>query len=108
MSGENEDTQNTELEAQFRKRCETVVPKIDAWIMAANKARDEAVSLADEHGIPFYSSGVSSISQAYVPSSFERNGYNELDSDLVEELTGISSYQVSESYGGGWQASQIC
>lgn len=105
MMDENEDTKNTELENEFKKLIETVGKQIAAKVAEADRLMDEAIELADEHGIPFYSSGISQLGQAYVPNSFTEK-FSELDRTLVEELTDVSEYTLDEAYG--WQHSQVC
>jgi len=92
------------LDLEFQTLVETVGKEIDAKIEQASKLLSEATALADQHGIPFYAF-VSELGQAYVPESFE-DKWGSLDKEDVEELTGVSSYDLESAYG--WKHSDVC
>lgn len=99
---EIEETEDTsELEAEFQAHWEKYEDKIQKHVQDAYDALEKAVNLADEHGIPFYSS-VSFLGQNYTPAILEQ--FSELDQEKIDEITGL----YSEYPGEGWQHSGIC
>lgn len=92
----------SQLEKEFRQLCQEHIPEIRSKIEQATKLLNEACQIADKHGIPFRST-ISHIAQPYIPSGF--SAYDELDSDLLEELTNV---YPSEVECGGWQHSAVC
>lgn|SRR5512147_2148002 len=94
-----EDT--SELEAEFKAHWEKYEARIQKHVAEAEKALQKAVDLADEQGIPFYSS-VSFLGQNYTPSVLEK--FSELDQEVIDDITGTYN-----EYGGeGWQHSDVC
>ncbi len=99
----NEDT--SPLEQEFRTLMETVGEQIKGKVSEANRLLGEAVALAVEYGIPF-NSNISQLGQNYVPASF-RSKFPDVDAEVVEELTGVSTYRLDAS-ADGWEESQLC
>lgn len=94
-----EDT--SELEAEFQAHWEKYEAKIQALVEKAHEALTKAVAIADEQGIPFYSS-VSFLGQNYTPAVLPQ--FSDLDQDKIDEITGTYN-----EYGGeGWQHSDVC
>lgn len=89
------------LEEEFNKIVQEKSVLIDAKLKQANMLLKEAIDIAEENGIPFYSN-VSHISQTYTPESFASK-WGELDSEVFDEL-GI----YPGEYGGGWDHSAVC
>jgi len=91
------------LESEFQKVYEDNIILIRAKVAQASKILNEAISIAEEHGIPF-DSNISEIGQQYTPESFHKK-WNSLDDEKLAEL-GLYIY-VSE-YNTGWENSAIC
>lgn len=94
------------LDAMFEGLVETIGKDIQEKINAAQKLMQEAESLADQHGIPFYSA-YSGLGQAYVPSSFYTK-FKGIDLELAAEITNVGSWDLDNEYSDGWQHSAIC
>ncbi len=94
---------NKQLEEEFLALVSSIGEQIKAKIRIAEQALDEAVDLADKHGIPFYSE-VSQIGQSYVPDSFDER-FESLDKETVADLLDISEYNLNHM---GWRHSQVC
>lgn len=100
----------SDLEQKFRDVVEKVKVEIDAHLSEAAKSIRKAEKLAEEHGVPFYSS-VSPLSQEYVPSTFEEK-FGELldaedddgDNEVLEGILGFTPDCETE----GWQHSAVC
>lgn len=91
-----------ELEAEFKKVVEAHQSKIDEQLAIAAKAIAKAEKISEKYGIPFYS-GVSPLSQPYYPSSFSTK-FGGLDSGFVSDITGTYNEYDSE----GWRHSSVC
>lgn len=100
------------LAEDFKKVVEAHSAEIDALVAAARAKLKEATALSEKHGIPFYSSGISAVGQAYRPKAFDK-----IKSDIEDECDklGLEAYEVfdeilPEGMGEyrGWQASAIC
>jgi hypothetical protein len=99
----DESEENTEaLEKEFLSARDKAMDLIEKKIAKAHKALDEALDIAEEYGVPFYSS-ISPLSQNYTPDSFyEKFG-------PIEDIAGeISGYENSPGEYGGWQHSAVC
>jgi hypothetical protein len=92
------------LEKEFEQLMDSVGEQIKAHVRAAQQAIQLAVNLADDHGIPFFTT-VSEIGQPYVPYSF-RDKWADLDPHYVADLTEIGAHELARS--GGWNTSQVC
>jgi hypothetical protein len=97
------DIEETELEKQFKETVESVQKQIKEKMEVARFAIREAVSLAEQHGVPFYAN-ISPLGQTYWPSSFYGK-FGKLDSDVVFD---IASAWTDEVEYGGWQHSAVC
>lgn len=113
---------NAKLEEEYNRLVKSVEEnkaKIEEQLELAGDALNKAVELSEEHGIPFYS-GVSFLSQPYVPSTFRQKFENLLDYDCendddeedmeeidekMYELFDVSSHDLSEE---GWKHSAVC
>jgi hypothetical protein len=95
---------DNDLEKEFKDLNDTIGKEIDNKINEASKLLREAVELANKHGLPFYAY-VSELGQPYVPESFEEK-WSDLNKEDVEELTGVSSYDLESAYG--WKHSDVC
>lgn len=103
MTDENESI--SEIEAEFTRLIDAHWAQISKKLEESDAALTEAMRLAREYGIPF-SSSVSHIDQAYIPDSYKEK-FEKLGTNFVEALTGVSEYDLENSYGG-WQHSSIC
>jgi len=107
MSNQDQDdsdvpAEETALEKQYREACEKHMPEIERLVAEARAKLAEACNLADEHGILFYSNGISGVGQKYSPSKFE-DLYDGISNDFLEALNGT----YKPEYGGsGWEFSQ--
>lgn len=92
--------EDTEFEREFRLKAPGILDLIQEKIAIADKAIDEAVALAEEHGVSF-SASVSPLSQSYIAGSAS-DKWPEVSSEFMKEIT--------EAYGeyDGWQHSQVC
>jgi hypothetical protein len=93
---------DTELEREFRNTAPEALSLIQENIEAAIVALEKAVSISEKYGVPF-SSGVSFISQCYVPESLA-SLHPDIDKELVNSIT--DSYSDSEY--AGWEHSAVC
>lgn len=74
------------------------------------KALREAEALADKHGVPFRS-GISPLSNSYVPNSFSKSKFAALERDVVCDIAGVWGEYISDmlsGYGNGWLHSAVC
>lgn len=100
------------LADDFKKVVETHSPEITALVAAARAKLKEATALADKHGIPFYSSGISAVGQQYRPRSFDaikagiQKECDDSDTDEYDVFDEILPDGMGEHRG--WQASAIC
>jgi len=90
------------LEEEFKALVESVGKEIDKKVQESAEALNEACRLAEQHGIPFYSS-VSHISQNYVPNSFP-DKFGHIDPDFVQAVTEV--YNTADA--SGWEHSAVC
>lgn len=95
--------QQDPLELEFKALVDSIGKEIDAKVAAAEKLLDEAVELADRHGIPFYPR-ISALRQPYVPASFKER-FGTLDKEEVSDLLEMSEYNLGHV---GWRRSQLC
>lgn len=106
--GEEEDVstygvhvEDSEMERHFR---DAVVPdatkRINEKLALAEKYLQEACDISEETGVPF-STGISFLSQSYVPGSFEEK-FPEIDRDFMQEVC-----DVYNEYDG-WEHSAVC
>jgi hypothetical protein len=98
------DSEDSELERQFRTTVNSVSDQIHKKLDEASAALSEAVALSEKHGIPF-SASVSFLGQSYFPTSFPGK-FGELDSDFVSGITGAYTEYYGE--GVGWEHSDVC
>jgi len=92
--------EDSPLEREFRLKAAEVGALIGAKLAIAEQAIDEAVAIAEEHGISF-SAGVSPLGQSYMAESA---------SDKWPDLSKEFMNGVTDSYGeyDGWQHSAVC
>ncbi len=96
-----EESDTSELEAEFKAHWEKHEAEIQKHVDKAYKSLQKAIALADEHGIPFYSS-VSFLGQNYTPAVLKK--FADLDQQTIDDITGTYN-----EYGGeGWQHSDVC
>lgn len=95
----------SELEKLFFETTKTTQPQIEEQLDIANKALAEAERLAEQSGVPFYSS-VSRISQCYVPRSHS-DKFPDLDRGFVSDAVGVYVRDYLD-YGYGWEHSAVC
>jgi hypothetical protein len=95
---------DSELEREFKVLQQTIGKEIEGKLETAAKLIKEACDIADEHGYPFYSS-VSVLGQEYIPSSF-KNRFEGMSPETIENLVGISAYDIE--YAHGWKHSAVC
>ncbi len=98
------DDNEKQLENEFLALCSTIGEQIKLKVALAEKNLAEAVELADKHGIPF-DSGVSEISQSYVPPLFGER-FGTLDKETVASLLNMSQWDLD--HNNGWERSAIC
>lgn len=93
-------TEDTEFEREFRLKAPAILDLINEKLAIADKAIDEAVAIAEEHGISF-SAGVSPLGQSYIAGS-AADKWPEVSKEFMNGIT--------EAYGeyDGWQHSQVC
>jgi hypothetical protein len=103
---ENETETETELEKEFSKVAGETLDKISEFLDTARKALNAACKLSEENGIPF-TSGISHISQSYIPSSLF-NKWEDVDHSIVERETSVEAYEIEEYGGNGWVHSDVC
>ena len=106
MRHDNEDEHMSALEAEF----ESLVKGphgtlLEEKLKQASKLLDEAVALADEHGIPFQ--GISFVRNPYIPQKFI-DKFQELDSDFVDRLVDVSMYGEYGRYAGWQHSDALC
>lgn len=111
MSNDN-DQENDELSPlaqEFEQLCETVQAQIDEKLDQAMAALREAQKLADQHGVPFRS-GISPLTNSYVPANFKKTKFAELDTSTVCEIAGVWGEYIRDmfEYDGGWLHSAVC
>lgn len=92
--------EDSEFEREFRIKSREITDLIGEQLAIADKALDEAVAIAEAHGVSF-SSGVSPLSQSYIANSAKEK-WPEVSERFMNEIT--------EAYGeyGGWQHSAVC
>jgi hypothetical protein len=90
------------LETEFKKAYEENIILINAKLSQASKLLGEAITIAEEHGIPF-ESNISELGQTYTPESFkEKWNLGKRDPVLVD--LGI----YIDEYACGWEHSAVC
>ncbi len=94
------DPEDNEMERLFRNSIKVTTTRIDEKLALASKYLREAVEISEETGIPF-STGISFLSQAYVPRSFEGK-FPDVNRELMSSLC-----EVHNDYDG-WQHSAVC
>lgn len=94
--------EDSEMERDFRKAVHYADELIQAKLDEASAAINEAVKIAERHGIPFRSH-VSPISNHYYPRSLEQK-FEGLDKEFVQTIT--DTYNEYESTG--WKHSAVC
>lgn len=92
--------EDSPLEREFRLKANEVGNLIGAKLAIAEQAIDEAVAIAEEHGISF-SAGVSPLGQSYMAASADEK-WPDVSRRFRDEIT--------EAYGeyDGWQHSAVC
>lgn len=92
--------EDTEYEREFRLKAPEILDLINEKLAIADKAIDEAVAIAEEHGVSF-SASVSPLGQSYLAASAEEK-WPEVSKKFMSEIT--------ETHGeyDGWQHSQVC
>ena len=95
--------EDSALEREFRIKCREVDALIQEKLAIADKAIDEAIAIAEEHGIPFNAS-VSQLSQSYRTRSFPSK-WKGVSEAFADEIT--DSYSDGGGYYG-WVHSAVC
>ncbi len=91
------------LEAEFTKVFNEHHGEIQAKLTAASQLIEEAVKLAEQHGIPFRpDEEIMFCRPSYFPASFDKK-FKGLDWDFLYDLTEASGGQYD-----GWHLSQVC
>jgi hypothetical protein len=102
------DKEMADLADEFEALCTKVQPQIIEKLAKARELIDEAVALAEEHGVPFMGSP-SRLRNAYVPESFSSSKFAKLDEEIVQEIAGVYGEYMSEVLdSGGWLHSAVC
>lgn len=91
---------DSEIEREFRLAAPDVLEKINEYLQKADAALDKAVALSEKHGIPF-SSGISPLSQSYLPGSFAEK-FPGVSRDIMSSVA-----DASNEYEG-WEHSAVC
>lgn len=92
-----------DLEEDFARVCKQHLPQIHEKLNAAAKLINEAEAISEEHGVPFRPQhDIMFCTPSYIPASFKQKWGEDLDYDLIYELT-----DAGGSYDG-WQQSQTC
>jgi ATP-dependent protease HslVU (ClpYQ) ATPase subunit len=99
---QEEEAKRSTLENDFRNIVNIHREEISSKLHEAEALLDEAVKIAEEHGIPFYAN-VSPISQNYTPRSF-REKFSDVDSEVIYEV--LNGDGPGRSVG--WQHSAVC
>ncbi len=73
--------------------------EIDQKIVIAQEALNEAESISEKYGVPFYSN-VSPLGQDYRPASFDEKWNSPIDE--------IDEYDLDLPEYEGWQHSMVC
>lgn len=106
-----EETENSELEEEFAKHCESVGKQISEKLAIARQALKEATDLADQHGVPFHA-GISPLRNSYVPKNFPgKSKFAKLDQEVICEIAGVWGDYIGEMFDnsyGGWVHSAVC
>lgn len=89
-----------DLELEFMEACNKANHLINKKIEIATKALDEAVSIAEEYGVPFYAR-ISPVGNTYTPIKFKQK-YDSIDRDL------LSANEIDYSGYSGWEHSAVC
>jgi hypothetical protein len=97
------ETNFEQLVEKFKSLCDEVSPKIQSHLDKARKELDRAVELSEKHGIPF-SAGVSLLGNNYMPRSFKKSEFKDLDEKVISDLTDV---YIDGSYPG-WEYSAVC
>ena len=92
--------EDSEYEREFRIKSREISDLIHEKLAIADKAIDEAVAIAEEHGVSF-SAGVSPLGQSYMAASAMEK-WPEVSKRFMSEIT--------ETHGeyDGWQHSAVC
>lgn len=98
-----------QLANEFETLCTDVQKQIKAKIEVARQALREAQELAEQHGVPFRS-GISPLSNSFVPASFGKSKFRNLDREMIGEIAGVWGEFIDELYDGcgGWLHSAVC
>ena len=88
----------SELDEEFKKIIEVVMPQIKDKIEKARALLMEACELSESNNIPFTSS-ISYGSNKYIP--YEANKWMDVDSGLMYDLTGVYNDELEND--SGWQ-----
>lgn len=92
--------EDNEFERAFRVAADSAADRINEKLDLASQYLSEACKISEETGVPF-SSGISFLSQSYMPGSF-RDKFPEVDTEFRNSIT--------DAYGeyDGWQHSAVC
>ena len=96
-----------QLADEFETLCTDVQKQINAKMDVARQAIRDAVAISEQHGVPF--SGLSFLSNSYVPSSFKDSKFKNLDQEIIGDIAGVyDSYGNGTFEYGGWVHSAVC
>jgi hypothetical protein len=109
-NSEEADPFEAPLAKEFAQLCQDVGKEIGVKVAEAHKALQEAQEIADKHGVPFRS-GISPLNNSYVPGSFGKSKFAQLDHEVVCEIADVWGDYIGDllgSYYGGWVHSAVC
>lgn len=93
-----------DLEKEFMEISDKIGNEIKSRINEANKALNEALKLAEDHGLPFYSD-IIQVGSCYVPNSYHSK-WDKLNPEFVSDITEVLSGDLK--YTRGWSTSEVC
>ena len=97
------------LAQEFSDLCDTVQKEISFKLEQARMMLREAEKIAEAHGVPF-SSNISPVRNSFVPRSFSKSKFAELDTTEARECAGVYGEYIEDMFDGdgGWLHSAVC
>lgn len=92
------------MEKEFEKIAKKALEEINIKLNEACEKLSEAIDISEKYGIPF-NSGISFLTNSYVPTTIKAMHPNVSD-DFLSETTGI--YDDYAFDGTGWYHSDVC